>query len=62
MVSTGAEQHVEKKVSFLQFSSHSSSLKEVKAGGETEAMEKCCLLVCSSWLAQSDFYYHILII
>jgi hypothetical protein len=29
--------------------------RNLRAGPDTEAMEECCLLACSSWLAQSAF-------
>jgi hypothetical protein len=34
------------------------SEQELKAGTEAEIMEWCCLLACSSWLAQLAFLYH----
>jgi hypothetical protein len=27
--------------------------RNLETGADTEAMEKCCLLACSSWLAQT---------
>jgi hypothetical protein len=42
----------------------SPSLREIRAGTQDrqleagiKAMEGCCLLVCSSWIARPDFLY-----
>lgn len=37
-----------------------NSRREPEAGTEAETMEQCCLLACSSWLAQSAPSYTIL--
>jgi hypothetical protein len=62
------KQFGEERVYFsLQFSDHSPLEKEVKAntqgrtmeaGIEAEAMEECCLLTQSPWLAQPAFLQH----
>jgi hypothetical protein len=31
--------------------------RNLQAGAEAEAMEGCCLLACSPWLAQGIFIY-----
>lgn len=36
---------------------HSSSLREIKAGTEAEAMGKCYWLICSLWVAPFHFMY-----
>lgn len=41
----------------LELPGHTPSLREAKEGMEAEAMEKCCLLACSSWLAQFVILY-----
>jgi hypothetical protein len=40
----------------LQFKNLSP--REVRAGADVEAMEECCLLAYSSWLAQPAFLLH----
>ena len=30
--------------------------RNLEAGADTEAMEECCLLACSPWLAQPVFF------
>lgn len=47
----------------LHFLSHSlfpeGKNRNPEAKTEAKAMEECCLLVCSSWLAQPAFLYHL---
>ena len=39
----------------IQGSQGRNSKQEIGAGAGTEDTEECCLLTCSSWLAQSAF-------
>jgi hypothetical protein len=36
-----------------------SNIKNLEAGTDAEAMEECCLLACSSWLAQLLFCFFV---